>query len=137
MTVNKKTEDLLSNLKNLTDKDNKEVRNFMQPVVIPISNQYGEDENGTPIYIDRMYGSLHKTHRLVQKDGTEYKGKIFKKKRLIERKSMLGEKNNFYSVCYVTDDGRWFDNSGMPIDPPSKTQPDEELTDNSTKEDNE
>jgi len=132
--VNKKTEDLLNNLKNLTKKDTEEVKTFVQPVVVPVSNQFGEDENGRPIYIDRLYGSIHGTHRLVQKDGTEYTGKIFKKKRLIEHKSMLGEKQNYYSVCYVTADGRWFDNGGMPIDPPAKTQSEEEST-TDTKED--
>ena len=41
---------------------------------------------------------------------------IDKKYRLI--KGMDGK--NFKSHCTVTDDGRWFDNGGFPINPPSK-----------------
>ena len=38
--------------------------------------------------------------RLIQKDGTIYEGKLHKGP----------------NGCRYTDDGRWFDKSGMPID---------------------
>ena len=39
---------------------------------------------------------------------------------------MTGEKNNFYSPCVSTTDGRWFDNTGMPIEAPSKLEPEKQ-----------
>ena len=91
-----------------------------------ISNIYGEDENGDPIFIDRIYGD--KTNmRLIQKDGTTYTGTL--NKRRIFVKGLDGD--NFTSHVYETADGRWFDRSGMPIDKPKnldtrKKQEDEE-----------
>jgi hypothetical protein len=64
----------------------------------------------------------------MQKDGTTYQGKLYKKRRLI--KGM--DDKNFYSKCTVTADGRWFDNCGFPIEPPKQVdiepeaKPDEE-----------
>ena len=83
-----------------------------------VSNQYGEDAKGNPIYIDRLYGGLTGHTTLVQKDHTNYKGKIHKKRRLVKTKSG----NSFYSVCYHTADGRWFDNSGMPMEAPNNVE---------------
>ena len=34
--------------------------------------------------------------------------------------------NNFYQQIRVTADGRWFDNSGMPIEAPTKIEDEEE-----------
>ena len=64
--------------------------------------------------IDRLYGNLNGSLRLVQKDFSVYKGSITKK--ALTKKGLDG--NNFRSYCYVTDDNRWFDRAGMPIDKP-------------------
>ena len=83
-----------------------------------------EEEDGEVDYwvaYDRIYGGLS-GERLVQKDGTEYKGKLYKKRRL--REGMNGQ--NFYQQVRVTADGRWFDNGGMPIEAPTKVEDEEE-----------
>lgn len=87
-----------------------------------------KDEDGEEyIMIDRVYGSLY-GQSLMQKDGTEYKGKLYHKRRLITSKSTAGEKNSFYSRCTVTADGRWFDNGGLPIEAPTKLEPEKVKT---------
>jgi hypothetical protein len=75
--------------------------------------------------IDRIYGSIFKGgDRLLQADGTVYKGKLYSKRRLVTSKDAITkEKKNFYSPCRVTADGRWFDNSGMPIEAPDNLEP--------------
>ena len=40
--------------------------------------------------------------------------------------------NNFYQQIRVTADGRWFDNSGFPIDPPAKVEDEEEKNNKAT-----
>jgi hypothetical protein len=78
------------------------------------------EEDGDVDYwtaFDRVYGGLSQS-RLVNRDGTEYNGKLYSKRRLV--KGMDG--NKFYSKCTVTADGRWFDNSGFPIDPPNEIE---------------
>ena len=92
---------------------------------IPISNQYGEDKDGNPIYIDRIYGDLHKHSTLVQKDGSDYTGKLYHRRRLIQGV----DGNNYYSQCTVTDDGRWFDNCGMPMEKPKQVEKDPDRVD--------
>jgi hypothetical protein len=86
-----------------------------------------KDENGDYyIWIDRAYGSLYDS-KMVQADGSEYLGKLYKKRRLVTSKDPLtGEKNNFYSACVSTADGRWFDNSGFPIEVPEKLEPEKQ-----------
>jgi hypothetical protein len=87
-----------------------------------------KDEDGEEyIMIDRVYGSLY-GQSLMQKDGTEYSGKLYNKRRLITSKNTTGEKNSFYSRCTVTADGRWFDNGGLPIEAPSKLEPEKVKT---------
>lgn len=88
-----------------------------------------KDEDGDEyIMIDRVYGSLYDDH-LLQKDGTTYLGKLFKKRRLVVRKDPItGEKKNFYSPCTSTADGRWFDNTGLPIEAPDKLEPEKVKT---------
>ena len=82
-----------------------------------------DDEGDEYIMIDRVYGSLYDDH-LLQKDGSIYNGKLYKKRRLITRKDpMTNEKTNFYSACVSTADGRWFDNCGFPIETPTKLEP--------------
>ena len=91
-----------------------------------VSNEFGEDAKGKPIYIDRIYSDLFGGIKLIQKNHQEYPGKIHKKRRLISRKSINGDNINFYSVCYVTADNRWFDNVGLPMEAP-KNSLDEEV----------
>ena len=64
--------------------------------------------NGEPI--DRIYGGGHLRLRLIQKDGTEYKGSITKKSIMAE-----GINGKIKSHIYVTDDKRTFDRSGFPV----------------------
>ena len=108
-----KSQQLLDNLKTRTEPKRPEPK-----IIIPYSNQHGEDDAGNPIFIDRIYGSNQNHNKLIQKDGTEYQGKIHVRSRL--RKKLDGS-GNFRQTLYVTDDGRWFDNSGMPMDKPSDT----------------
>jgi len=84
-----------------------------------------KDEDGEEyIMIDRVYGDLWNTGRLQQKDGTVYNGKLYRKRRLLVRKDAItGEKSNFYSACTSTADGRWFDNQGLPIEAPTQLEP--------------
>ena len=86
--------------------------------------------------IDRVYGSLYESS-LHQKDGTVYTGKLYSKRRLITRKDPItGEKSNFYSSCTSTADGRWFDNCGMPIEAPTKLEPEKVKTAEEIEEEN-
>ena len=87
-----------------------------------------KDEDGEEyIMIDRVYGDLWNTGRLQQKDGTTYSGKLYKKRRLLVRKDPItGEKSNFYSACTSTADGRWFDNQGLPIEAPTQLEPEKQ-----------
>ena len=95
-----------------------------------------KDEDGDEyIMIDRVYGGLY-GQNLTQKDGTEYKGKLYNKRRLITSKNTMGEKNSFYSRCTVTADGRWFDNGGMPIEAPTKLEPEKVKTQEEIEEEN-
>ena len=74
--------------------------------IIPETNKYYPDIKSEDfIYIDRIYGGLNGISQLVQKDGSNYKGylKSFK----------IG-----VSTFTLTEDGRWFDNSGMPCQCP-------------------
>ena len=138
--MRKKSKELLDNLNKITQKPNRFERkptishtNKMYKSVIdtyefPKSYLKGpwikEEEDGEVDYwvaYDRIYGGLS-GERLVQKDGTEYKGKLYKKRRL--REGMNGQ--NFYQQVRVTADGRWFDNGGMPIEAPTKVEEDEE-----------
>jgi len=86
-----------------------------------------KDEEGDEyIMIDRVYGSLYES-LLHQKNGTMYTGKLYSKRRLISRKDpMTGEHSNFYCPCVSTADGRWFDNTGFPIEAPTKLEPEKQ-----------
>ena len=85
-----------------------------------VSNHIGP--NGEPA--DRIYGSpASGGHlRLIQADYTNYKGKIHKKQLIL--KGIDG--NNFKSHCFVTDDGRWFDRTGIPMLKPTEIVEDED-----------
>ena len=145
-----KTKKLLEGLGKITDsapKSTKEERvhsysNRHYPNSIhPLPKMYEKakrkkDEDGEEyIMIDRVYGGLY-GQRLMQKDGTEYKGKLYKKRRLITNKRITGEKSNYYSGCVVTADGRWFDNCGMPIEAPTKLEPEKVQTQEEIEEEN-
>jgi len=136
-----KTKKLLDNLNKITEKPKSR---FVNEKIDIITNRYYipnslhtlpksydnakkyKDESwldGEYIMIDRIYGGVHRSdQKLIQKNGSTYTGKIHKKRRLV--KGMDG--NNFYSECRVTADGRWFDNSGFPIEAPTKVEEEEE-----------
>ena len=116
-----KTQELLDSLKEITQKPKK-----AEPIIRPASNVYGEDANGKLIFIDRIYGSITGKYELVNKNGTIYKGKIHRKRRAIRSTLIGGTASSYYSICFETADGRWFDNCGMPIEAP-KHSLDEEV----------
>jgi hypothetical protein len=116
-----KTKELLAGLGNIANKTR-----ITEDKHTIVSNEFGEDAKGKPIYIDRLYSDLFGGIKLIQKNHKEYTGKVHKKRRLISKKSINGDNISFYSVCYVTADNRWFDNVGMPIEAP-KNSLDEEV----------
>jgi len=67
-------------------------------------------------WIDRLYklGSTDAVE-LINKNSTLYRGKI--SRRRISLQNTEGE--NFFALAYESADGRWFDNSGMPIKKPN------------------
>lgn len=82
-----------------------------------VSNHIGP--NGEPA--DRIYGNINGDVRLVQADYSEYKGNI-KKKRIYKK---LHDGSNITTYIFVTDDGRYFDNGGMPILKPDDIEEEE------------
>tara|TARA_R100001509_G_C4705081_1_gene161379 strand:+ start:236 stop:541 length:306 start_codon:yes stop_codon:yes gene_type:complete len=65
-------------------------------------------------FIDRVYQNLHGKIYLIQKDGTIYKGKLKTKK--------------INNIKYTfTEDGRFFDNCGIPTEKPKNINIQEEL----------
>ena len=75
-------------------------------VIIPETNKYYPDIYKEDfVYIDRVYGGLNGVSQLVQKDGSNYKGYL--------KTLKIG-----VSTFTLTEDGRWFDNSGMPCQCP-------------------
>ena len=71
--------------------------------IIPESNKRGDE------VIDRIYGDLHGTLRLILKDGSTYDGKIDKK----SIKLSDGTLGYVYNVK-----NKWFDRTGLPINKP-------------------
>jgi len=116
-----KTKELLAGLGNIANKTR-----ITEDKHTIVSNEFGEDAKGKPIYVDRIYSDLFGGIKLIQKNHREYPGKIHRKRRLISRKSINGDNISFYSVCYMTADNRWFDNVGLPIEAP-KNSLDEEV----------
>jgi len=78
-----------------------------------VSNHMGPDGES----IDRLYGSPASggTMRLMNRDYTEYKGTIHRRAITCKGTDSL----KFRSHVYVTDDNRWFDRSGLPIEKPN------------------
>ena len=66
-------------------------------------------------WIDRLYQTLHGKVYLIQKDSTEYKGAI-------KTKKFSGKSFSF------TEDGRWFDSSGLPVAKPSEADTKAEIS---------
>ena len=77
--------------------------------IIPESNKIYSSETKFVSY-DRIYGNIYKQLKLIQKNGTEYTGKI-------EKKSIKLEDGTL-SFVHKTADNRWFNRTGMPIDKP-------------------
>ena len=100
---------------------------YKLPAKYDKAKRHKDEEGAEYIKIDRVYGGLY--HQQLQNaDGTIYNGKLHKKRRLITNKDITGEQDNFYSRCIVTADGRWFDNGGMPIEAPTKLEPEKVKT---------
>ena len=139
--ASEKTKKLLEGLGKITDSAPK---SFVQEKFHSYTNRYypntlhtlpaiyhkakkKKDEDGDEYsMIDRGYGALYESV-LHQKDGSLYTGKLYSKRRLMTRKDpMSNEKNNFFSPCMSTADGRWFDNCGLPIEAPTKLEPEKQ-----------
>ena len=144
-----KTKKLLDNLKEITNKKDRFAtkpipsstntiwKSSIEMGIDSLPKSYDKDkwiidkadeDNDSFKYIDRIYGGLFGYQRLEQKDGTVYKGKLYDKRRLLKG----SDGNNFYSPCTVTADGRWFDNSGFPIEPPKKVDLEKEVEETPT-----
>ena len=84
-----------------------EYKNKYNVKIIPETNKYYPNIYSEDfIYIDRIYGGLNGKSTLVEKDGSNYKGylKTFK----------IGSQ-----IFTLTENGRWFNNSGMPCQCPN------------------
>ena len=75
----------------------------MSDKIIPESNKRGDE------IIDRIYGSITGSLKLILKDGSTYNGKIDKK----SIKLSDGTLGHVYNVK-----NKWFDRMGLPIDKP-------------------
>ena len=68
------------------------------------------------LWIDRLYQiGVTESLELINKDSTRYKGKIHRRRLTVSGP----DGQNFFAVAYESADGRWFDNSGMPIKKPT------------------
>jgi hypothetical protein len=52
---------------------------------------------------------------LINKDSTRYRGKVYRRRITVQNT----EGQNFFAGAYESADGRWFDNSGMPMKKPT------------------
>lgn len=102
------------------------------------AKKHKDEEGDEYIMIDRIYGSIFAGgERLLQADGSFYKGKLYSKRRLItSTDSITKEKKNFYSQCTMTSDNRWFDNGGFPIETPEKLEQEKVKTAEEIEEEN-
>jgi len=69
-------------------------------------------------WIDRLYCNFNGKVYLIQKDGSEYDGAI-------GEISILGKSGK--TRVRFTEDGRWFDQGGMPIDKPASVDAEKEI----------
>ena len=104
-------------------------KSIMNPEAYTLPHSYDKDkwikveqdgEVDEWIAIDRVYGGLG-GDKLVNKDGTEYYGKLHNKNILVPR---IDGSGNFKQQVTVTADGRWFNNSGFPMDKPTSVEDD-------------
>lgn len=66
-------------------------------------------------WIDRIYQlGVTDSVELINKDSTRYKGRIHRRRITVQNT----EGQNFFATAYESADGRWFDNSGMPMSKP-------------------
>lgn len=137
--MSEKSKQLLENLKSITAAPEKKILPYTNrfyihgninslPKIYDKAKRHKDEQGEEFIWIDRLYGSLFYDH-LIEKDGSRYKGKITKKRRLVKSHDIMEkEAKHFYSTCYQTADGRWFDNTGFPIDAPTGLEPEREKT---------
>lgn len=77
-------------------------------------------------WIDRLYQlGVTEAVELINKDSTRYRGKIHRRRVTMQNT----EGQNFFATAYESADGRWFDNSGMPMKKPSLVIEDSENID--------
>jgi hypothetical protein len=134
VSMSEKSKKLLERLKDITREPEKKVlpstnRFYLDNGIRTLPKIYDKarkhkDEDGEEfVWIDRLYGGIFES-KLVERDGSAYKGKIYKKRRLVTSQVMTANSTtSFYSRCYTTADGRWFDNTGFPIEAPSNLEP--------------
>tara|TARA_B100001057_G_C22807888_1_gene934220 strand:- start:351 stop:785 length:435 start_codon:yes stop_codon:yes gene_type:complete len=104
-------------------------KSTMDPETYTLPKSYDKDkwtkveEDGDVdewIAFDRVYGGLG-GQKLINKDGTDYQGKLTSKQIIVPKRDGSG---NMKQSVTVTADGRWFNNSGMPIEKPSNVEED-------------
>lgn len=100
--MSEKTKQLLENLKSITQKD-------------PVDSDVNKGPIASNLDADRIYGSINNTVHLINKDGSKYRNKIYKRR--ITLKGIDGA--NFFSHAYETEDERWFDRAGLPCAKPT------------------
>ena len=74
-------------------------------------------------YMDQSLASMNWLIRMVPFTKVKY----IAKRRAIRSTLIGGTVNSYYSICFETADGRWFDNCGMPIEAPKKVEEEEQL----------
>lgn len=110
-SMSEKTSQLLENLKSIRQKEPEN-----ESATVPLASNVDRD---------RIYSNLNNHIHLINRDGSKYRGKIFKRR--ITLTGINGD--NFFAHAYETADGRWFDRSGLPCAKPGTvvTQSDEEV----------
>ena len=74
-------------------------------------------------WIDRLYQQgVTDSMELINKDSTLYRGRVHRRRLTVSGP----DGQNFFAVAYESADGRWFDNSGMPIKKPTDVVKDKE-----------
>jgi hypothetical protein len=67
-------------------------------------------------WIDRLYQlGVTEAVELINKDFTKYIGRVSRRRISLQN----AEGQNFFASAYESADGRWFDNSGMPMKKPN------------------
>ena len=99
-SMSEKTSQLLENLKSIRQKEPEN-----ESAAVPLASNVDRD---------RIYGNLNNDIHLINRDGSKYRGKIFKRR--ITLTGINGD--NFFAHAYETADGRWFDRAGLPCAKP-------------------